>query len=179
MKAKTKHARSASPPFLVTANEDQTSAAGFAVDFQDLCAQEMDRALGFHKASLDSAVRLHSCAIDIYNQASWFTPVLEALLDTAAKSFAQCMKLHAQCMEMHRSWPMLLAPYAMPYTEASSFLVQASATPEDLAHHMDIATGVRHASPGKTVARHAGHQVKRKEQSPDESMDSAIGARAA
>jgi hypothetical protein len=189
MKAKTKFIRSASP-FLVEANDDQTPAAGFATDFQDLCAQAMDRALGIHKASLDSAVGLHSCAIEFYpaidiynNQASLSASVLEAFIDTTAQSFAQCMELHVQCMEMHRSWLTLLAPYALSFREVSSFMGQSSATPEDLAHHMDIAIGERHTAAGEMAASHAGrrtaHRIKRAKQSPDESMDTAIGARAA
>jgi hypothetical protein len=185
MKAKTKPARSASP-FLMTANEDRKPAAGFTVDFQDLCAQEMDRALGIHKASLDSAVRLHSCAIefcqaiDIYKQASRFAPVLEAFIDTAAKSFAQCMELHMLCMEVHSSWLALLAPHAFPYERrvASSFASDAAATPEELAFHMDIAIGGQQTVPGELVRGQAGLQAKQVEAAPRARFERAAGARA-
>jgi hypothetical protein len=184
MKAKAKVARSTSP-FLMTASKDQTRTTGFAVDFQDLCAQEMDRALGIHKASLDSAVSLHSCAIemyksvDLYSNASWCVPVLEAFIDAAAKSFAHCMKLHAHCAEMHRAWLALLAPNALPYGEASTFMNQTTAPSDELAYHMDIAIGERHFAEEATFAGHAAFRGGLAAQAAEASMDIAMGLRAA
>jgi len=181
---KAKAARSTSP-FLMAANKDQTRAAGFAVDFQDLCAQEMDRALGIHKASLDSAIGLHSCVIEMYktvdpySNASWCAPMLEALIDAAAKSFAHCMKLHAHCMEMHRTWVTLLAPNTMPYREVSTFMNKTTATAEELAYHMDIAIGERHFDEDAMFVRHAGFHGGLAAQAAESSMDIATGQRAA
>lgn len=180
MKAKAKTVRSTSP-FAFAANHDQPRAAGFAVDFQDLCAQEMDRALGIHKASLDSAVQMHSCAmemyqvLDLYNHASWFQPALAAVIGAAAESFARCMQLHAHCMEIHRTWLTLLAPYLLSYREASSFLHEAEATAEELAYHMDIAIGERRFSDDQIFAVRAGLPAR----TAESDMDAAMGQRAA
>lgn len=184
--AKTKSVRSA-PAFLAAANQDQTQAAGAAVDFQELCAREMDRALGIHNASLDSAVQLHSCAMEFYqainicNQASWFSPAIETFIHTAAQSFAHCMKLHTHCMDMHRSWLALLAPYGLPYEriEVSSFGAEAAATAEELAYHMDIAIGERSFPVEEAFASHAGFHTGLAAQSAESGMDIAMGSRAA
>lgn len=186
MNAKTKSIRDASP-FLVAENDDQSPVAGYSADFQELCAQEMDRALGIHKVSLDSAVQLQSCAIEFYqaidicNYASSFTPVIGAFLDTAEKSFAQCLELYTHCMEMQRSWLTLLAPYALPYQEtvASGSGSEAVATAEELAYHMDIAIGEAHTATGKMAARRAGVHARMPTQEPEYSMDIAMGSRAA
>jgi hypothetical protein len=184
MNAKAKFVRSA-PPMLVTAKQTQTRSTGFAVDFQDMCAQEMDRALGIHKASLDSAVQLHSCAsemykaFDLYNNASWFAPMLEAFIDGAAKSFAHCMKLHAHCMEMHRTWLTLLAPNALPYRKASTFVNDTVATGEELAYHMDIAIGEQHFAAVEALAGHAGFRAGRAARAAKSGMDIAMRQRAA
>lgn len=180
MRAKAKNVQSTSP-FVLAANQDQTWAAGLA-DFQDLCAQEMDRALGIHKASLDSAVQLHSCAmelyqaLDLYNNAAQFAPALAALIDAAAKSFAHCMELHAHCMEIHRAWLTLLAPHALACTEASTFLHETEATAEELASSMDIAIGERHVAGDEMFA---GFQTGLAAQAAESGMDAAMGLRAA
>lgn len=187
MKAKARVVRS-SPPLLMKAKHESTrheptQAAGFAVDFQDLCAQEMDRALGIHKATLDSAVQLHSCAIEMYQaldpyrNTSWFVPVFESFIDAVAQSFAHCMKLHAHCMEMHRTWVALLAPNAFLFREASTFMSHTAARADELAYHMDIAIGEQHVE--ETLAGHAGRRAGRAAQEAESDMDIAMGLRAA
>jgi hypothetical protein len=162
MKAKAKAVQSASP--YQAENADQTRASGFALDFQDLCSQEMDLALGIHKASLDHAVQLHSCATEMYKAldpcgtTSWFVPVFEALLDTVAKSFAHCVKLHGHCLEMHRTWLTLL-PNGLEYRDATSFLCETDARADDLAYHMDTAIGERHIADGEASAGLAGFRA--------------------
>jgi hypothetical protein len=186
MKAKVNFVKTASP-FLMTANEEQASAAGFAVDFQELCAREMDLALGIHKASLDSAVSLHSCAIemceaiDICNQASCFTEVFGTYfgtyIDAATKSFALCM-------ELHRCWLTIAAPYALPYDIpfAGGFGHQAVAASDELAYHMDLAIGEQSFAADEFAVSSADLRAApaaQEEETDRDEMDIAVGSRAA
>lgn len=162
MKAKAKAVQGASP--YQAKNADQTRTSEFALDFQDLCSQEMDLALGIHKASLDHAVQLHSCATEMYKAldpcgtTSWFVPVFEAFLDAVAKSFAHCVKLHGHCMEMHRTWLTLL-PNGLDYSHATSFISEAGAPADELAYHMDTAIGEQHITDGEALAGLAGFRA--------------------
>ena len=182
MKAKVNFVKTTSP-FLMTANEEQGPAAGFAADFQELCAREMDLALGIHKASLDSAVSLHSCAIemceaiDLYNQASWFANIFGAYIDAATRSFALCM-------ELHRSWLTIAAPYAMAYDTpfAGGFSRQAVAASDELAYHMDVATGEQSFAADEFAVSSADFRAApaaQEEETDLDEMDIAIGSRAA
>ena len=118
-------------------------------------------------------------ALDLYSNTSWFVPVLEAFIDAAAKSFAHCMKLHAHCVEMHRTWLTLLAPNALPYREASTFMNQTTTTADELAYHMDIAIGERHFAEEATFAGYAAFHGGLAAQAAGASMDIAMGLRAA
>ena len=116
-------------------------------------------------------------ALDIYSNASWFGPALEAFIDASAKSFAHCMKMHAHCMEMHRTLVTLLAPHTLSYTEASTFMSETTVTADELAYHMDIAIGERHLPDDEMFAAYAGSPAGRAAQAS--AMDSAMGLRAA
>lgn len=145
-------------------NAVQIRPSGFAVDFRDLCAHEMDLALGIHKTSLDHAVQLRSCALQMYqafdpcSTTFWFAPVCEAFLDAMAKSFAHCVKLHGHYMEMHRTWLTLL-PNQSEYSEAAGFISDTDAPADELAYHMDTAIGERHVADDEAWAELPGSRA--------------------
>jgi hypothetical protein len=178
MNPRTKPVRS-STPFLMAANEGKTPNVGVPVDFQDLCNFGMGRATEDEKASLATVVCLNSCVLDLYKNAFWFAPEVGNLFDTAAESFAFCMKLHLNSLDQ-------LASLTLPgvRTVATSFgSSQTQPTAEVLAQSMDIAIGERFPAPRSTVTSISGDQARprRKVRAGvlEHSMDIAIGARAA
>ena len=163
MNTGTKTARSA-PLSRVAANAGQTQNAGFPGDFQDLFSFGMDQAIEIQKASLSTVVCLNSCAIDIYQNAFWFAPVLSNLFDAAAQSFTFCM-------ELQLNWLTLLIP--------ASHAASPSSSAEELAHSMDIAIGEQATATASssTVASSSGTQAQPKAEVLETDMDIAIGAR--
>jgi hypothetical protein len=171
MNRRTIAARSA-PLSFVAANEDQTSNAGFSVDFQDLCSLAMDQALGIEKESLAPVVGFNSRLLDLYKNAFCIAPVLSNLSDAAAHAFALCV-------ELQMGWIALLAPNTLSHvsTVASCSSSQDQTTPDELAFSMDIALGERVAPPSRMVASTFGKQAQPTAEVLAQSMDVAIGER--
>lgn len=132
MNPRTMPARDASLPFVAT-EAGQTSDAGFPSDFQEMCSFAMDQAIGIEKASLATVVCLNSCAIDIYKNGLWFSPVLGNLFDAAAQAFASCMELQMNFLARQASH--------ISGTVASIHGMQVRQTAEVLERSMDIVTG--------------------------------------
>jgi hypothetical protein len=143
----------------------------------------MDLALGIHQSSLESAVSLHSCAIEmceafeIHNHASRFTSMFGAYIEAVAKSLALCMEFHRSCLA-------LLVPYGLPrdLPFATNFSSQAAATMDDLSYHMDVAIGGRSFAAQESVVSGADFRVAAAAQqveTDEDEMDIAIGSRAA
>jgi hypothetical protein len=169
------------PLFLVAGEPGQTPDAACIANFQELYSLGMDRALGMEKASLDAVVRLHSCLIDLYQNAFCFAPELGNLIETAVQSVAFCM-------EVQLSWLALLAPHASSHgsTTASNSGNRTTPTAEELAHSMDIAIGEWYTAPGGTVASISDRQARPAADVRENNMDIleihmdiAIGAHAA
>jgi len=160
---------SSAEEFGVAANEGQTPFGGFPYDFQELCNLGMGSAVEIQKTSLAAAVCLHSCAIDIYKNASCLAPEIGAYLDMAAKSFAICMELQSDLLT-------LMAPLSKA---ALCWGSMAEPTAEELAHHMDIACGHKDTVEGRAVAASSGTRTKPVAEEPDSDMDVVIGERVA
>jgi hypothetical protein len=185
MKARVSYSKTASP-FLTAANVERSPDAGFVLEYQELCSRQMDLALGIHKASLDSAVSLHSCAVEICdaidinkNQASQFVSIFGACIEAAAKSFAICMELHRSCLT-------LLAPYAMSYDRpfATSFGSQAEPATDELAIHMDVAIGGHSFAADESIVSSADSKgrllaIEAAQEEETEMDEFAVGSRAA
>jgi hypothetical protein len=171
MKNRSKPAHHA-PLFLGAAQHGSTPDAGFTADFQDLYGLAMDQAVGLEKASLAAVACLSSCAIDIYKNESWLSPALGKLFDEAFQALATCIELQLSCLA-------LLTPHALSQasTEASHFVSQATPTPDELAHCMDIAMGERFTAPRREVATISGRQAQREAEEP-ECRELALAARA-
>ncbi len=175
MNAGTQTARNA-PLSFVAANEAQAKNAEF-LDFQDLCSRVMDQALGIEKAALSTAVSLNSCALDIYQDALWFTPVFGTLFDTVFQALTSME-------ELQMYWFTLLAPQhvATPSSAvAGNSGTKAQPSADVLAHSMDIAIGERFTAPGSTVTSISGGQTQPKPKADvlERSMDIAIGTQKA
>jgi hypothetical protein len=165
MKTKTIPTGSNAALSLVPSKESRTVNAGFPYDFQDLCLQAMDRAIGIEKASLATVVGLNSSAVDIYKNAFRFAPVFGELLDATAKSFTLCI-------ELQMNWLTMMVPHA------SRSGGQAEPPAEELAHSMDIAIGERDTTQSNAVTSNSYNQAKPTEEIPERSMGIAMRARA-
>jgi hypothetical protein len=108
----------------------------FIAQFQDLYSRGMDRALGFHESSIETAVQLHSQALDIYKNALSSTPMPGGLFQATAQFLASCMQLQMKCVTL--MFPMMLP--ASPASVGSSCLPARQADPE-LERSMDIGSG--------------------------------------
>ncbi len=116
-------------PIFTLASSPPTNS-GFPNDFQDLCAQGVSRAWRMEMASLDMVVRLNSCALQMYRDALWFTPVF---FHTALAFY----------MEYPMNWLSASAD-APSRVVAMNSTVDCDAGGEDeLAFSMDIAIGER------------------------------------
>ncbi len=100
----------------------------------DLQTLGIDQALAIEEASLASAVRLHSCVIDLY-----ISPVLGQLMDAARHAFSFSVGLQMAGLN-------LVAPHAWQWLPlASSSGRQSCQSSEPLERSMDIAIGARAA----------------------------------
>lgn len=156
-------------PILVAEEENQIVAADYSSYFKELCSLGMDTALDLQKTSLAAAVCLHSCAIDIYKNASCLAPEFGAYLDMSAKVFALCM-------EMQSCWLTLLSPLSAGAGVCGSL---AAPSEEELAEHMDIACGHKSTVAGRRFkSRHGIHSMPAMK-GTESSMDRAIGTEVA
>jgi hypothetical protein len=139
-------ARNKDAPFIAASNDDRNSNAGFPADFQELCGQAMDQALGVEKVSLSTLVDLNSTLFDIYKNSFWLAPVFSDFLDAAAKAFTLCIDLQMSCLAV-------ALPHAKLGSEALSQLAapgcavwgnlgsQAHPAVEEVEQQMDVAMG--------------------------------------
>ena len=112
--------------------QDQTSQTNFMAEFQDLCSNGMDRALGLQENTLDRAVELQSEAIELYANAPWFTPLLGNVFEVGTRFLVFCLELQMKCLDA--MWPV---PVAVPTNGAAS---RAEVAIQELA--MDIGGGL-------------------------------------
>ena len=173
MNPRTVAARSA-PLSFVAANEDQTSNAGFTVDFQNLCSFAMDQALGIEKEYLAApVVGFNSRILDLYKNAFCIAPLLSNLSDAAVHAFASCVEL-----QMGLIAP--LAPQALSHVStvaSTSGNSQNRPNEDESALSMDIALGERVEPPSRMVASTSGQQAQPIADELAQSMDVAIGER--
>jgi hypothetical protein len=138
------------PLSFLAAMQDQTPDAAFNSDFQELYSLAMDQAIGIEKASFDAVVRMQSCVIDVFENASCFSPALVNLFDLAAQAITSCL-------ELQLTWLAMMASCANQKTEPLLHVV----------------------APGRKVASNALRLVQPPAEALEHSMDIAIGARAA
>jgi hypothetical protein len=166
-------------PFLVASNEGQAPDVKFLGDFQDLCSFGMDQAIEIGKASLATYVHVNSCVLDIYKNASYFTPVFGNLLDVASQALAFSL-------ELQMNWLTALAPHGLSHVEIPGSTVAGNSgrrdetTEEGLAHSMDIATGARFVESSSKATGRSGPQDQQaaKDNAAEDNMYIAVGARA-
>jgi hypothetical protein len=156
-------------PILMAAEENQIAAADYSGYFQELCGLGMDTALDLQKTSMAAAVCMHSCAINIYKNASCLAPEAGAYLDMSAKVFALCM-------EMQSCWLTMLSPLS---TWEGVYGIQAAPSEEEMAEHMDIACGLKPSAAGRRIKSRLGIHSMRAKEGPESGMDRAIGTRVA
>jgi hypothetical protein len=113
--------------------------------FQDLCSRGMDRALGFQESSIETAVQLHSQALDLCTNAFSSTPLVGGLFQSAAQFLASCMELQMKCVTLMSSMmlPGMMLPATLPSCASTgrSRLPAISADRELLERSMDIGSG--------------------------------------
>lgn len=140
------------PLFLLAAHRShsptpETGIAGVYHDglgHEDSHGHHMDRAIGYQE-SFDAAISLQSGLIEMFEQATWYTPAVCNLLDMAAQAVKACLDLQL-------IWLSMMAPQAVSRAEATSHhleLVPCGGGPGDRGPHtvegfeysMDIAIG--------------------------------------
>lgn len=121
------------PLFTWLTEQGRTPDPGFITECQDLYSRGMDQALGIQETSFDTAVQLHSQALDLCKDTFRFTPALNNLFEMSAQFLASCMEFQLQCLTM-------MVP-GIPVASSSAGRIPPTA--EGLEHGMDITVGHR------------------------------------